>query len=252
MTDLELFEALKKIDTPTVSNVVATYPGRELCLEIYNPWTENWYTNNTLSCWYPELGPIVGYAVTCTYGLPDPTFKRLSLLDVLEATDKLGKPSIFCFQQKFPGELADKVGLSGGNMTSALRACGAVGAISNGPSRDIHEIRPMGFQYLTRGICAGHGPQAVHAVQVPVSMAGMVAVGSNVRGPAMDIAPGEIIHMDENGAVKFPADRLEEVVTNATLLLAEEDERVGRLLEAHGLAEVKAIMAGHQYVAAKK
>ena len=41
MTDLELLEALRKIDTPTVTNVIATYPGRELCLEIYNPWTEN-------------------------------------------------------------------------------------------------------------------------------------------------------------------------------------------------------------------
>ena len=189
MTELELLEELKKIDTPTITNVVATYPGRPLCLEIYNPLTENWYTNNTLNCWYPEMGPIAGYAVTCTYGLPDAAFKKLSLMDVLEAMDKLGKPSIFCFQQKFPAEIADKIGLSGGNMTSSMRACGAIGAISNGPSRDIHEIRPMNFQYLTRGICAGHGPQAVHAVQVPVSIAGM------------DVAPGEIIHMDENGAV---------------------------------------------------
>ena len=236
MTDLELLEELKKIDTPTITNVVATYPGRPLCLEIYNPWTENWYTNNTLSCWYPGMGPIAGYAVTCTYGLPDPTFRKLTLMEVLEAMDRLGKPSIFCFQQKFPPDIADKVGLSGGNMTSSMRACGAIGAVSNGPSRDIHEIRPMNFQYLTRGICAGHGPQAVHAVQVPVSIAGM------------DVAPGEIVHMDENGAVKFPADRLEDVVRNAKALLAEEDERVGQLLRARGLEQVKAIMAGHQYM----
>jgi len=125
-------------------------------------------------------------------------------------------------------------------MTSAMRACGAIGAISNGPSRDIHEIRPMNFQYLTRGICAGHGQQQVHAVQVPVSISGM------------DVAPGEIIHMDENGAVKFPADRLEEVVTNAKSLLAEETDRVGRLLKANGLVEVKSILTGHQYVAESK
>jgi hypothetical protein len=60
MTDLELLDELKKVDTPTITNVVATYPGRPLCLEIYNPWTENWYTNNTLSCWYPQIGPIAG------------------------------------------------------------------------------------------------------------------------------------------------------------------------------------------------
>ena len=235
MTDLELLEELKKIDTPTITNVVATYPDRPYCLGLYNPWTENWYTDNSLSCWYPELGPIAGFAVTCTYGMPDPSYKGHSLLDVLEAMDRLGKPSIFCFQQKFPPEIADKVGLSGGNMTSAMRACGAIGALSNGPSRDIHEIRPMNFQYLTRGICAGHGTMAVHAVQVPVAIAGM------------DIAPGEIVHMDENGAVKFPADRLEEVVQRAKELLAEEDDRVGRLLRAKGFAEVSAIMGGHQY-----
>jgi len=235
MTDLELLEQLKSIDTPTITNVVATYPGRPHCLEIYNPWSENWYTDNSLACWYPELGPIVGYAVTCTYGLPDPSYKGYTLIDVLEAMDRLGKPAIFCFEQKFPAGIADKVGLSGGNMTSAMRACGAVGAVSNGPSRDIHEIRSMGFQYLTRGVCAGHGTQAIHAVQVPVRIAGM------------DVAPGEIIHMDENGAVKFPADRLEEIVHHARLLLDEENARVGSLMKARGVAEVKAIMRGHVY-----
>ena len=240
MNDLELLQELKTIDTPTITNVVATYPGHKNCLEIYHPWAENWYTNNALSCWYPELGPMAGYAVTCTYSVPDPTYKRWTLMDVLEEMDRLNKPSIFCFQQKFPGELADKVGLSGGNMTSAMRACGAIGAVSNGPSRDIHEIRPMEFQYLTRGICAGHGPQAIQALQVPVSISGM------------DVAPGEIIHLDENGAVKFPADRLEEVVTNAKALLAEEDERVGNLLKARGFEEVREIMSGHQYTAKVK
>ena len=121
-------------------------------------------------------------------------------------------------------------------MTSTMRACGAIGAISNGPSRDIHEIRPMNFQYLTRGICAGHGTQEIHAIQIPVSISGM------------DVAPGEIIHMDENGAVKFPAERLEEVVKNAKLLLGQEEERVGSLLKAKGLREVRKIMSGHQYV----
>ena len=236
MSESELLDALKKIDTPTITNVVATYPGRPLCLEIYDAWSDPWYTDNTLSCWYPGLGPIAGYAVTCTYGLPDPAYKGVSLMNVLEAMDALGKPSIFCFEQQFPAAIADKVGLSGGNMTSSMRACGAIGALSNGPSRDIHEIRPMNFQYLTRGICAGHGPQAVHAVQVPVKIAGMA------------VSPGEIVHMDENGAVKFPADRLEDVVRNAQALLAEEDERVGRLLRARGVKEVKAIMAGHHYV----
>ena len=64
----------------------------------------------------------------------------------------------------------------------------------------------------------------------------------------MDVAPGEIVHMDENGAVKFPADRLEAVVTNGKALLEKEDDRVGQILEASGLGEVKAILSDHEYV----
>jgi hypothetical protein len=235
MTDKEMLEALQKIDTPTITNVVATYPGNPLCLGLYNPWTENWYTDRSLKCWYPELGAIAGYAVTGVYGLPDANYSELSFIDVLEALDDSPKPTIFCFEQKFPPELADKVGLSGGNMTSSMRAVGAIGAISNGPSRDIHEIRPMNFQYLTSGVCAGHGDQAINAVNVPVRISGM------------DVAPGEIVHMDENGACKFPANRLAEVLANATKLIEEEEERVGNLLKAKGLEEVKAIIGGHQY-----
>ena len=235
MTELEMIEELKNFDTPSITNVVATYPDHPLCLGLYNPWSENWYTDQSLRCMYPELGRTVGYAVTCTWGVPDPNYSGVTFMDVLDAMDASPKPTIFVFQQKFPPELEDKVGLAGGNMTTAMQAIGCVGAISNGPSRDIDEIRPMKFQYLLSGVTAGHGAMAVHAVNVPVSVAGM------------DVAPGEIIHMDENGAVKFPADKLEAVLENARALQIEETERLDRLRNAKSAAELRAIFGGHTY-----
>ena len=234
-TTQEMIEALKAFDTPSITNVVATYPENPLCLGLYNPWTENWYTDQSIKCMYPGMGPVVGHAVTCVYGLPDSNFKRLNFLHAVEALDASPKPTIFVFQQKFPLEIAGKVGLSGGNMTSAMKAVGCVGAISNGPSRDIDEIRPMEFQYLLSGITPGHGPMAIHAINVPVSIAGM------------DVAPGEIIHMDENGAVKFPADKLEAVLTNVRALVEEEENRMGALKDATNAAEVRAIFSGQSY-----
>ena len=57
----ELLEALKQYDTPSVTNVVATYPqDKELCLGLYHPWEGKWYTDDTLKCMYPELGRTVG------------------------------------------------------------------------------------------------------------------------------------------------------------------------------------------------
>jgi len=235
LTVREMLEELRQFDTPSITNVVATYPANKLCLGLYNPWTQTWYTDQTIRCMYPELGPLVGYAVTCVYGLPDPNFKRLTFMDVIDALDASPKPTVLILKQEFPPEIAGKVGLSGGNMTSAMKAVGCVGVISNGPSRDIDEIRPMKFQYFLSGITPGHGDMAVHAVNVPVSVAGM------------DVAPGEIIHMDENGAVKFPADKLEAVLMNVRALRDEEADRIGRLRTASSAAEVRAIFAGQSY-----
>jgi regulator of RNase E activity RraA len=235
MTELEMLRALKDYDTPSITNVVATYPLNPLCLGLYNPWTENWYTDQTIRCMYPELGRTVGYAVTCVYGLPDPGFNRLTFMDVIDALDASLKPTILVLQQRFPPEIAGKVGLSGANMTSAMKAVGCLGVISNGPSRDLDEIRPMKFQYMLTGVSAGHGAMAVYAVNVPVSVGGM------------DVCPGEIIHMDEDGAVKFPANKLEAVLTNVQALQKEEATRMGRLQKATSAAEVRAVFAGQSY-----
>lgn len=235
MTDLEIIKELEKYDTPSITNVVATYPANELCLGLYNPWTVDWYTDERIKCMYPELGPRCGYAVTCIYGLPDPGFKRLTFMDVADALDASPKPTILALEQNFPPEIAGKIGLAGGNMTTTMKTLGCVGCVSNGPSRDIDEIRPMEFQYLLSGITPGHGDQAVHAVNVPVSISGM------------DVAPGEIIHMDENGAVKFPANRLADVLENVQKLAEHEGALQERLKKATNAREIRAAFSGEAY-----
>jgi 4-hydroxy-4-methyl-2-oxoglutarate aldolase len=239
LTDQEMLEELKKFDTPSITNVVATYPTSPLCLGLYNPWTENWYTDQSIRCMYPELGRLVGYAVTCVYSVPDPNYSRLTFMDVIDALEASKQPTILVLQQKFPPEIAGKVGLAGGNMVSAMKAIGCLGLISNGPSRDLDEVRPMKFQYMLSGVTAGHGGMAVQAVNVPVSVGGM------------DVSPGEIIHMDENGAVKFPADKLEAVLNNVRELQKEEEARMSALQKAKSAAEIREIFGGRSYAAKK-
>ena len=236
-SELSMLEELKKFNTPSITNVVATYPDDPLCLGLYNPWTENWYTDQSIRCMFPELGPLVGYAVTCVYGLPDPDFNRLTFMDVVEALDASKKPTVLVIQQKFPPEIAGKVGLAGGLMGSAMQALGCVGLISNGPSRDLDEVRPMGFQFMLTGVTAGHGAMAVQAVNVPVTVGGM------------DVAPGELVHMDENGAVKFPAGKLPDVLDNVRALQQAEEAQMSTLQQAKSAAEIKAIFGGQSYTA---
>ena len=232
----ELLQEICTIDTPTITNVVATYPKNPLCLGLYNPWTENWYTDTSIRCIYPEMKPTVGYAVTCTYGLPDPNFSgRLTFNDVLDALDAMPKPTILVIQQKWPPELMSKAGLAGEMMVTQMKIVGCVGMISNGPSRDVDAIRRMGFQLMLSGVTAGHGEMAVQSVNVPVSIGGM------------DVAPGELIHMDENGAVKFPAQHLAAVVENAKKTLEKEAEQVERFRTAKSAADLRALSAGTTY-----
>ena len=236
VSEIDLMSELAKVDTPTITNVVATYPNAKTCLGLYNPWTENWYTDTSIKCMYPELGARVGYAATCVFSLPDPNFQgRLSFMDVLDALDALPKPTILVLEQKFPKEIAGKVGLAGEIMTTMMQAVGCVGCISNGPSRDIDAIRKMGFQYHLTGISPGHGEFAVQSVNAPVSVGGM------------DVAAGEIVHMDENGACKFPADKLQAVYDNVQELLAGEDTTLSALRGAKNARQVRKAMRGEPY-----
>jgi regulator of RNase E activity RraA len=80
---------------------------------------------------------------------------------------------------------------------------------------------------------------AVQSVNVPVSVGGM------------DVAPGDLIHMDENGAVKFPADKAGAVLANAKAMLDDEAVKLAALRKARSAAEIRAIQGGGHYGAKK-
>ena len=68
----------------------------------------------------------------------------------------------------------------------------------------------MKVQYLATGLTSGHGPIQLRGTGMPVKVAGMT------------VAPGDIVHMDQVGACKFPATKLPEVLKYATELIGRE------------------------------
>ena len=231
MEAYDMIQALLQYDTPCVTNVVATYPKSDLCMGLYHPWAEKWYTDERLRCMFPELGCRAGYCVTVTYGMPDKGFERLGFVDVCRAIEQSPKPVILAVKQDFPEDIKRKNGLLGGCMMSAFKALGAVGVISDGPSRDLDEVRSLDMQYMLTGACAGHGEFSVHAVNTPVEICGMT------------VAPREIIHMDESGAVKFPAEKLEQVLELCGKLSRMEALKQKDLLQCRDAETMARIMA---------
>ena len=228
----EKLKELEKYDTPSITNVVATYPQPDFCLGLYHPWEGRWYSDQRLRCMFPELGRRAGHAVTCVYGLQDPQFTRLGIGDILQAIARTPKPVVLAVKQDLPEPIKSRSGLIGGNMMTAFKSAGVTAVLSDGPSRDIDEIRPMGLQYLITGATPGHGPYGVKAVNVPVEICGM------------DVMPGDIVHLDENGAVKFPADRLDEVLKQAERLQQIEQKRQNLMRATADVDELTKIMQG--------
>jgi len=56
LSDIEIIKELEKIDTPTISNVIGSYPKSENCLKLYDAWYGQWYTDIYIKCVYPEMG----------------------------------------------------------------------------------------------------------------------------------------------------------------------------------------------------
>lgn len=229
LDEAKLLKEILEFDTPTVTNVIGTFPGQETCLGLYNPWETDWYTDETLHCMFPEHGRRVGHVVTVVYGMPD-TFNRLGFVDILKAIEATPGPVVLAIKQNFPENIKKKNGLLGGNMLTAYKQMGVCGILTDGPSRDLEEIRPLGIQCMFTGVSPSHGNFSIQAVNVPVNICGM------------DVCPGELVHMDENGAVKFPANKLDDIVKNARILQENEDKIQAAIRTASTPEEIAAAM----------
>ncbi len=222
----KMLEKLQGFSTPTVANVVATYPKNPHCLHLYDPWKGRWYTDQSVYCIFPEMGRRIGYAFTMVVSVPDSNYPSLSFEDLIQPLYKAKNPAIIVCQQIYPPQILNRARLFGGQSTTLFKTCGAVGVLTNGPSGDIDEMRSLGIQYIMSGVTPGHGDFCIREIQTPVSVAGM------------DVTPGDLIHMDEHGACKFPIDKLEDVCRNIDALEKEEEEQAKALLAAKTLEEI--------------
>jgi regulator of RNase E activity RraA len=217
--EVRIIQELRKFDTATICNVVATYPGSDICLELYDAWRGEYYTDTSVRCIYPEFGPVCGYAATAWYSDEKPDQPRVDRWALPEHLDGTPRPIILVAKQTYSPGLENLSGLFGGNMTTQFKAFGVEGVLTDGPIRDYVEIKEMKVQYLATGLTSGHGPIQLRGAGMPVRVAGMTVI------------PGDIVHMDQCGACKFPADKLPKVLEYATELISREKREQMRFRE---------------------
>lgn len=199
LSDKQIHE-LKNIDTPTVSNAIEQFHLRSL---------NEGFMGMEIRCLFPELGVMVGHALTLTV---DTTTiekqKELDLPEMLQAIKKIPKPVVLVI--KTIGLRPTHSCVFGDLMAATAKEMGAVGLVTDGGVRDLKNIRKMGFHIFARGAVPSHGTFSIKEINVPVNISGV------------QIYPGDLIHGDENGVIKIPWDCVDELPKIAQELLRRE------------------------------
>ena len=216
LTDEQL-HALRQIDSPTVSNAIEELGVRPR-VEGFAGWE--------LRCAFPELGTLLGYAVTCT---ADSTTEHRTdergLLRLWEAVESAPKPVVIVIKDIGPER--NRSCHMGEVMATTAKALGAVGCISDGGLRDVAEVRALGgFHYFCPGFVVSHGRPVICDVNVPVTLEGLA------------VRPGDLVHADVNGALVVPDGIAARVAEQAERVRAAERE-VLDFLERPGLTVEK-------------
>ena len=118
----------------------------------------------------------------------------------------------------------------GGVLTLQASLRGAAGAVADGMTRDVGDIRKLGFPVWCRGVTpmpAGYGGYSCLATNVAVTCSGA------------EVLPGDYVVGDQDGVLVIPPDQAEEVVSvcesmEQAEVVAQEKLRAGSsMLDAY-------------------
>lgn len=209
---------LRSFDTATVCNAIELLDIRDR--------TEGFMGFN-IGCLFPELGPMVGYAVTATVRstVPGSPGTKSGFSKLFTAIEKSPSPAILVFKDVGPDH--HRSCHFGDMMATICKRLGAIGLVTDGGVRDISTVRDLGFHYFAAGATPAHGNYEIVDSDLSVTVDGAL------------VNPGDLIHADENGVGIFPPDRLSGLLEAAHSVQDREAKKIAALMDpAHNPIEL--------------
>ena len=224
MTHADLL-MLKRWNTPTVYNGWEQITRRNAAAECFN--------REETRDFMPQLGPMVGYAVTVVIepsNAEHPRRNPQACQEYRQYVAGVPGPKIVVVQD------LDKphfVGAFWGEVNSNThRALGCVGTICDGAIRDLDEMTNAGLKALASRLCVGH------AFSMPVRWNCEVeAFGCKVR-------PGQLIHADKHGFLAVPEEDEARLLEAALFMDANECNTIIPAARSASGQAVEEILAG--------
>jgi len=215
-------DALRKLSTPTVSNAI----------ELFNVRPRNrGFLSPAVRCLFPDLGVMVGHAVTARFAANQSGTLPGSRYDFWKRMLDIPEPRVVVMQDldQPPG-----VGAYFGEVqTNIHRRLGCHGVVTNGHVRDLDEVHALGFHYFAGGVCVSHA--YVH----------LIDFGSPVNVGGTTIHPGDLIHGDQHGVLVIPNETASEIPAAAARIVEREQRIIGQCRSPDfSLEELKRLMEG--------
>lgn len=178
----EQIEGLRRYNTPTISNAIELFDVRPRNVG---------FLPHSIRCLLPDLGVMVGYAVTSRTIASPPSGSTPDLNgDYLRYVAAQAGPKVAVGQ-----DLDEPAGLGAqfGEVNATIhQKLGCVGHVTSGCPRDLDEVRGLGFHLFGLNPCVSHAYVRLVEFGKPVTIAGV------------EIRPGDLLHADKHGVCIIP------------------------------------------------
>lgn len=194
--------ALRTLDSCTVANAI----------ERFNVRLRNeGFVHDATTCLFPQLGPMVGYAVTCVVRTSSQPMTGGWYYDRIEWwRHMLTQPAPRVLVLK-DGDHIPRFGAFVGEIHANIAAAlGCVGCVTDGVVRDVEPVEKLGFHVFAAGTSVSHAYAHVVEFGTPVEIGGL------------KIASGDLIHGDRHGVQTVPRAIAGDIPAMAEKLRREE------------------------------
>ena len=181
----EQLDALRALDTCTLANAIEA-TGVRLRNE--------GYMDASVRCLFPEIAPLLGYALTLRVRTSAPPVRGVRYVDHIDWAERvlaLPQPRILVVED------VDGAAATGSFMgevhANIYAALGCEGVITNGAVRDLPALQRLRFQTFASHLSVSHA--YVHVVEV----------GTPVTVGGMQVVTGDLLHGDRHGVLSIPA-----------------------------------------------
>ncbi len=172
-------EKLRQFDTATVCNVIELFDVRP---------HHQGYLKGSVRALFPEMPPMVGFAVTGTYTGAS-SGRALTFDERLSALAGKPEPRVIVLQSLEQPPIA---AIFGDIACAIYKKLACVGLVTDGAGRDIEAVRRLGVPCFASQVICSHGYARFVNFDVPVTLA------------SQEVRPGDLLHGDANGVAIVP------------------------------------------------